>query len=283
MSHGDLNQLALPEPSAVAAFGTLAEPLVAEALAQADAIVRAPSAEGLHQLRVALRRLRSLWWSYRPLLDAGENSRQRELFKSLADTAGKARDYDILIELLQLQRERNGETPPALSEVRHEALDTGREVFSNPDMKALLLDALSQSSEALKASQNRRSLKAFADARVTDSEKQLRKRMRHAAKARKPDVAAFHDVRKAGKKVRYLLELFGPVLSGRHQKTLDRLKKIQKRFGELNDVVASEALLRDNTSLLSAMGDPESTLKWLRKERKRRLRAAAALLRSVPR
>ncbi|TDG16336.1 CHAD domain-containing protein, partial [Paraburkholderia silviterrae] len=105
MSHGDLNQLALPEPSAVAAFGTLAEPLVAEALAQADAIVRAPSAEGLHQLRVALRRLRSLWWSYRPLLDAGENSRQRELFKSLADTAGKARDYDILIELLQLQRE----------------------------------------------------------------------------------------------------------------------------------------------------------------------------------
>ncbi|TDG16337.1 CHAD domain-containing protein, partial [Paraburkholderia silviterrae] len=96
------------------------------------------------------------------------------------------------------------------------------------------------------------SLKAFADARVTDSEKQLRKRMRHAAKARKPDVAAFHGVRKAGKKVRYLLELFGPVLSGRHQKTLDRLKKIQKRFGELNDVVAKR-----ETQLVRAVRLPD--------------------------
>lgn len=279
MSHGDPDQRELPEPSAAAAFATLAEPIVAEVLAQAGTIVSEPSADGLHQLRVALRRLRSLWWAYRPLLDAGENTRQRELFKSLADTAGKARDYDILIELIQLRRERNEKMPPALSEIRQEALDASREVFSNPDMKALLLDALSQTAEALNASQDRRSLSAFANARVMQSEKQLRKRMRRVANARKSEVAAFHGVRKAGKRVRYLLELLGPALSGRHQKALNRLKKIQKRFGELNDVVASEALLRDNTTLLSAVGDPDGTLKWLRKERKRRLRAASALLR----
>jgi CHAD domain-containing protein len=73
------------------------------------------------------------------------------------------------------------------------------------------------------------------------------------------------------------LELFGPVLSGRHQKTLKRLKKIQKRFGELNDVIASEALLRENVGLLNAVGEPEVTLAWFRK---RRMRAAAALLRN---
>lgn len=59
---------------------------------------------------------------------------------------------------------------------------------------------------------------------------------------------------------------------------LNRLKKIQKRLGALNEVVASERLLRDNASLLAAIAEPERTLKWFRKERGRRLRAAATLL-----
>jgi hypothetical protein len=59
------------------------------------------------------------------------------------------------------------------------------------------------------------------------------------------------------------------------------LKKIQKRFGELNDVIASEALLRENVELLKAGGDPEKTLAWFCKERKRRMRAAAAMLRNT--
>lgn len=60
----------------------------------------------------------------------------------------------------------------------------------------------------------------------------------------------------------YLLELFGPILSNWHRKTLGRLKKIQKRFGGLNDVFSSEKLLRGNGSLLSAIDDPEMILNW---------------------
>jgi len=279
MGNGEMHQRELCEPCAEVVFSDIASPIVDKAIEQAKGIAGDPSAEGLHQLRITMRRLRSLWWSYRPLLDVGENTRQRELFRSLADSAGKARDYDILIALLKLRQKDEVALPPEISDARQEALDAGREVLSNPEMKTLLLGALSQTSGALVARQDRQPLQVFSDGRVAASEKQLRKRLRRAAKAKRSDVAAFHDVRKAGKKARYLLELFGPVLSAGHRKTLNRLKKIQKRFGALNDVVASEKLLRDNVPLLAAIAEPERTLKWFEKERERRLRAAAALLR----
>src|SRR5262245_55719011 len=61
-------------------FAALAAPLVDEALAQNASIHADATPESLHQLRVALRRLRSLWWAYRPLLDKAENTRQRALY-----------------------------------------------------------------------------------------------------------------------------------------------------------------------------------------------------------
>lgn len=278
MGNGEMDQR-VRETYAGVAFLDIAPPIVDEAIEQTKEVAIAPSAEGLHQLRITMRRLRSLWWSYRPLLDAGENTRQRDLFKSLANSAGKARDYDILIALLKLQQKDGKVLPPAISAARQEALDAGREVLSNPETKTLLLGALAQTAGALVARQDREPLQIFSEGRVATSEKQLRKQMRRAAKAKGSNLAAFHDVRKSGKKTRYLLELYGPILSGGHRKTLNRLKNIQKRFGALNDVVASEKLLRDNAPLLSAIAEPERTLKWFRKERERRLRAAAALLR----
>ncbi|WP_243751185.1 CHAD domain-containing protein [Paraburkholderia sp. BL10I2N1] len=266
------------DETAETAFAGLAVPLVQEALKQAEGIVNEPSAEGLHQLRVALRRMRSLWWAYRPLLDRGENTRQRALFKFLADAAGKTRDYDILIELLATRSK--ADVPADFAKARQRALEVSRETLSNADMKTLLHNVLAETSRALKATERRRPLHAFSDGRVAVSEKDLTRRIRRAAKARRSDYTAIHDVRKAGKRVRYLLELFGPVLSGQHQKTLKRLKRIQTLLGELNDVVASEALLRENVDLLNAVGDPEQTLAWFRKERKRRMRAAATLLRN---
>jgi CHAD domain-containing protein len=66
-------------------------------------------------------------------------------------------------------------------------------------------------------------------------------------------------------------------LKGGLKQTMKRLKRIQKRFGALNDVVASEALLRDQSALLTGL-DTGAALGWLDKERKRRVRKAAALL-----
>ncbi|ABE35316.1 CHAD domain protein [Paraburkholderia xenovorans LB400] len=270
-------------PSAQAAFASYAAPLVGEAIEYANAVREDASPEALHKLRVSLRRLRSLWWAFEPLLEKGENTRQRALYKYLAAAAGKTRDWDILIELLTKEGNGARDMVPKLQDARVGALATSRETLSNADVKHLLREALSSASKELNTAHERMPLRKFATRRVAASERSLKKRMKRARGAKRSNYAAFHNVRKAGKKLRYLLEFFEPVLSGGRKRTLKRLKQIQKRFGTLNDVVASEMLLRDNIALLAGagVGDTDAALQWLRKERKRRMRAAAGLLRKL--
>ncbi|MFM0041684.1 CHAD domain-containing protein [Paraburkholderia sediminicola] len=268
-------------PSAESAFASYAAPLVDDAIEHASAVREDASPEALHKLRVSLRRLRSLWWAFEPLLDKGENTRQRALYKYLATAAGKTRDWDILIELITQDERVAHDTAPRLQEARGGALATSRETLSNADVKHLLQDALTSAKKELNTAHERVPLQKFVDKRVAVSERSLKKRIKRASHAKRSNYAAFHDVRKAGKKLRYLLEFFEPVLHGNRKRTQKRLKQIQKRFGTLNDVVASEMLLRDNTGLLAGSGDADAALDWLRKERKRRMRAAAGLLRKL--
>jgi CHAD domain-containing protein len=215
------------------------------------------------------------------LLEEGENTRQRALYKYLATAAGKTRDWDILIALLAQESGIARGLTPTLENARGDALATSRETLSNADVKHLLREALSSATRELNTAHERVPLGKFANQRVAASERTLKKRMKRARHAKRSNYTAFHDVRKAGKKLRYLLEFFGPVLKGGRKRTVKRLKQIQKRFGTLNDIVASEMLLRDNAALLASSGDTDAVLQWLKKERKRRMRSAAGLLRTL--
>lgn len=271
--------------SAQAAFVSYAAPLVDHAIEYAGLVREDASPEALHKLRVALRRLRSLWWAFEPLLEKGESTRQRALYQDLANAAGKTRDWDILIELLaQEESETRGGAhgiSPKLQEARSSALASSRETLSNADVKKLLGEALASAAKELDTAHERNPLLQFAAQRVAASERSLKKRMKRARRAKRANYMAFHNVRKAGKKLRYLLEFFEPILAGDHKRVLRRLNQIQKRFGALNDVVASEVLLHDNAALLAGSGDIDAALDWLRKERKRRMRSAAGLLRKL--
>ncbi|WP_233804933.1 CHAD domain-containing protein [Paraburkholderia sp. HP33-1] len=261
------------------AFASYAAPLVDEAIELAGGIRDDASAETLHELRVSLRRLRSLWWAFAPLLDKGENARQRAVYKFLATAAGKTRDWDILIELLAQEDSGAQALLPKLEQARSDTLATSRETLTTADVKRLLRDALAATSEELNAAhESDIALRKFAAERIGASERSLKKRIKRARRAKRSHYEAFHDVRKAGKRLRYLFEFFGPVLRSGHKRMLRRLKKIQKRFGMLNDTVASEALLRDHAPSLANAGDIEAALQWLDRKRKRRLRAASGLL-----
>lgn len=279
------------EAQAESTFAALAAPLVDEALSHNASIHADASPESLHQLRVALRRLRSLWWAYGPLLDRQENTRQRALYRFLADAAGKTRDWDILLELLAGEKNEtneNGEegatcvTPACLREARERALAASRETLVNADIRNVLHGALASTSKELNTAPERHALQKFAAKRVRAAEKSLRKRMRTASRAKRADYDLLHDVRKAGKKVRYLIELFGPVLDDVGQdQSLKRLKKLQQCFGELNDVTASIALLRENTSLFADETEAHAALVFLKERRKACRREAVRLLREA--
>jgi CHAD domain-containing protein len=264
------------EDTAEAGFGKFATPLVHEAITQASTLDHDPDAEVLHKLRVALRRLRTLLWAYRPMLDEDFDNKQRAIYKFLANAAGNTRDWDILIELLtELDEPKLAD---ALRQSRDAAVKTSRETLSHASIKKVLHDALSEANKELNTAHQRTPLKKFAVRRVKAAEGQLRKRMKNASKAKRSEYSSFHEVRKAGKKVRYLLEFFEPLLDKKQRKSMKKLKQLQKRFGALNDVVASRELLQNHLDSLPSGTSTDEAMRSLKKEEKRRAKDAARLL-----
>jgi CHAD domain-containing protein len=257
-------------------FGQLASPLMDEAAKQAAALHESADPEVLHKLRVALRRLRTLFWAYRPLLAEDFDERQRALFKFLATSAGSTRDWDILLELLN-DLDITGLNQP-LQAHRASVLSSSVETIANADVKRVLHDGLKEANHQLNTGPERVPMKRFARKRIDDAQRQLKKRIKRALRAKRSNYAAFHEVRKAGKKVRYLAEFFETDIDIRKHASLKALKRLQKRFGALNDVVASRDLLSTCENELPDGDDTRRALLALKAEQKHRFKAARKVI-----
>lgn len=259
-------------------FSSYAAPLVDQAVAHAAELRENPDAEVLHKLRVALRRLRSLLWAYRPLLDRDLDDKQRALLKHLAGAAGRTRDWDILIELLGDVLEEDQLPIDRLRVARSAVAEESRETLTHAGIQSQLEDAVASSSVALDSAHQSTPLKKFARRRVQSAQKSLHRRMHRASRSKRSDYDSYHEVRKAGKKVRYLLDFFEPLLAKKQLKMTKELKRLQKRFGALNDVVASEELLSANPEIFDKATEIKKAHNALQRERKARALAAGKLL-----
>lgn len=262
--------------SAEGNFEAYANPLVAEALEHASALEDGADAETLHKLRVALRRMRTLLWAYRPILDEKFDDEQRALFKSLANAAGNTRDWDILIGLVK--EGGDGALLDALKKNRNKTAKKSAETLRNSRLDNSLFEAVNEAHRELENAAARTPLRKFARKRVKAAQKQLKRRMHHARRVGSSDYDSYHGVRKAGKKVRYLVEFFEPLLNKEQRKSMKNLKRLQKLFGALNDVVASHELLSAQRASLPRRANAEDALRSLEKEQKHRIKAASKLL-----
>ena len=299
--------------TAAEGFRSLAPALIEAALGRARELENKSDAEDFHKLRIALRRLRSLWWAYEPLLDRQDAELHREQFKRLADAAGKTRDWDVALELFSKKKRTRGsfaELLPALDEQRIRALVLSRAAINPAEVEKILQRALDDALEQLARDDSAIKLTDFADERIRSAEKTLRKRLKQAAKS-DSDYEALHRVRIAGKQVRYMLEFFLPVLDDSHRKTLERMAELQEELGELNDFVASENLIRHHASQIGRktsdrktsegntepgkaaggkdkgagdqgmQGDVDEALRWLKRRKRRRIDRAHKLLKRL--
>jgi CHAD domain-containing protein len=163
---------------------------------------------------VVLRKLRTLFWAYRPLFDRAFADDPGRFFPYLAKTAGRTRDWDILIQWLS--ERHGGESLPldALRAARCDAMKASRAKLADAGIGHALHAALDEASRELAARYGRVALHRFARRRTAEARKSLRKRkrVRRARQAAQSDDASLHDVRKAAKKLRYLVEFFAPSL-----------------------------------------------------------------------
>ncbi|PVX81781.1 CHAD domain-containing protein [Paraburkholderia unamae] len=275
----------LSQSSSIAStFSSLATPVVAEAVQRARALSTTSDVEGFHQLRVAFRKLRALYWAYSPYLGEEATAHATEEFKRLAAVAGGTRDWDIAGALLSAAQASGASVEPlvaAAREKRAQAVAHSQTMIQGDAVEAFLNDALLHAQTALQSRCNDLPIRAFARKRVRLAQRALQKRSRRAARGEATHEEDLHDVRKAGKKLRYLLEFFQPVIKGGHGRTIKTLTAVQNKLGQFNDIAASETLIRSASFSEVPPEVVQQSLQWLEEQKCRRMRAASRRVRAM--
>jgi CHAD domain-containing protein len=275
----------LSKASSIAStFSSLAAPVAAEAVQRARELSTERDPEGFHQLRVAFRKLRALYWAYSPYIGEEATVQATAEFKRLAEVAGCTRDWDIAGDLLRTAQESGASVEllvAAAREKRAQAVAHSQTMIKSDDVEAFLNDALLRAQTTLQSSCSDRPIRAFAEKRVRLAQRTLQKRCKRAARSESADEEGLHDVRKAGKKLRYLLEFFQPIIKGGHGRTIKALTSVQNKLGQFNDIAASEALLRGASFSDVPAEVVQESLKWLEKQKCQRMRAASRRVREI--
>ncbi|MER7701695.1 CHAD domain-containing protein [Kitasatospora sp. NPDC097605] len=229
----------------------------AEVLAGLDEAVRADQPDAVHRMRVACRRLRSAFRTYRRLLAPGAADELVAELRWLAAALGRARDREVLGERLAARaRELPAECGP--ERVAAELERWGRAEYRRvwPEVVAALDSprrrALADGLAALLADPPLRGRAGRAAgpelARVAAREQRRtaeRVRSALAGNGDRDRDAALHDARKAAKRARYAGETAVPVAGGAAERYVERMKAVQEVLGEHQDAVVAAAALRE--------------------------------------
>ncbi len=163
----------------------------------------------------------------------------------------------------------------AAREKRAQAVVHSQTMIKGDKVEGFLNEVLSYAQATLQSNCHDVPIRAFAEERVRLAQRALHKRSCRAARSETAHEEDLHDVRKAGKKLRYLLEFFQPVIKGGHGRVIRKLTTVQNKLGQFNDIAASETLIRD----ASFSGVPpevvEESLRWLEEQKGRRMRDMA--------
>ncbi|WFB09594.1 CYTH and CHAD domain-containing protein [Streptomyces sp. LX-29] len=241
------------------------------AIVTLDPAVRLDTPDSVHRMRVATRRLRSLFRSYAKVLDRGVTDPVGEELKWLAAELGVDRDREVLTERLS---RRLDEVPPALrvGPVRNRlhTWSHARRGGSRRQVIALLdgerylallntLDAL-LAAPPLRPAAARPPRKVLRKAVLRDFAR-LAGRVETAlsAPAGPERDEAVHAARKAAKRTRYAAEAARPALGKPAKRFAQRMTSVQDVLGDHQDSVVARQALTDLSAEAHAAGESAFT------------------------
>jgi CHAD domain-containing protein len=264
--------------SVSAAFEMLSATAASEAVRRVRELNSSSEPEVLHKLRVALRRLRTLWWAFQPLLDKRDARYHRSEFKSLAEAAGKTRDWDVLRAVLI--KDSFESLIKCVDQHRSSAFAFSCRIIANAGVERIVQHAVDVARKQIDAGTVLTPLDEFAAKRAQRAEKMLNMRVKHVVSDGDADFAALHEIRIAGKRLRYSLEFFAPVLDGHYAAKIERLAQVQEHLGNLNDLVTSETLLREYAFQLGEPRVLKKAVRYLEDQQRRQRVIAQDMLRA---
>jgi CHAD domain-containing protein len=196
--------------------------------------------EDLHDLRVAVRRLRAILKVAAPPLDAAWAESLRSELDWLGHALGPVRDLDVMLEHLREQQSRLSAADAAAFELIRVELERERAQSRRSLLNAMrtarytrLLDRLEEAARRPRTRSARPSVQKIAAGQFG----KLRKAVR--ALEPDPDDQALHKVRIKGKRARYAAELAQPATGREATKFVAAAKSFQDVTGAHQDAVVT--------------------------------------------
>ncbi|MBJ7353207.1 MAG: CHAD domain-containing protein [Thermoleophilaceae bacterium] len=224
--------------------------------ANVDGAIAGDDPEALHDLRVAVRRSRTLLKGMPGVFTPADHERFTRELRELQLITGPVRDYDVLLEDLECFIEERPELASESEALRKELMRRRSAARAKLARRlkskrfADLLDAWQATIEALPTTDesdrpdSRTPIGKLSAARIDADRKRFKKLSADAVASGDP--AAVHHARKRGKALRYNLEFFGHLGDKKRSKRLgNRLRKTQDELGAYQDTVVHEAALRE--------------------------------------
>ncbi|TWB07809.1 inorganic triphosphatase YgiF [Rhizobium sp. ERR 1071] len=232
--------------NAAAAFKAIASSCFRHFRLNEDILLYRRNAEALHQARVALRRLRSAFSIFKPMLPDEKPQRLNSELRWLAAVLGEARNVDVL-----LGKAADADLVFKLEAARESTYRDAVDALSSPRARALMLDLL----QWLECGDYHHGNSAMS-AEIPDAlafarralDKQRKKLKKDGSALSKLDDEHRHEVRKDAKKLRYAAEFFASLFDDkrsrrRHAKFLAAMEALQDDLGALNDLVSVPGIL----------------------------------------
>jgi CHAD domain-containing protein len=199
--------------------------------------------EDLHDLRVAVRRLRAILKVAAPPLDEEWADELRDELDWLGDVLGPVRDLDVMLADLRrsdFEEEERRAFAPVLKRLERERTARRRSLLAalKSARYAALLDRLEDAARRPRT----RAARPTPDAVAATAFKKLRKAMDKLDQA--PSDHALHRARIKAKRARYAAELVAPARGKKVAKFLEAAKSFQDVTGEHQDAVVTAERLR---------------------------------------
>ncbi len=275
------------------AFQAIVANCIAQMQANEAGVADSDDVESLHQMRVGLRRLRSVLGLYKDLIIPP--SQMRLDLAWLSAQLGAARDWDVLAystlpAIAGISTEGMAQDEMDIAALKSVAQEQAREkhataskAVKSPRYARLMLGLAARAHGVgwggFGVEADRPALempvREFADGIAGQLQNKLHKRgkrLRHADSI--TEVPARHRLRIAAKKMRYAVEFFQSLYPSRRvQPYVKMLTRLQDEFGQLNDATIATGLLRE---LLLAHPELEAAVSFARGYLAARTEQAAA-------
>jgi inorganic triphosphatase YgiF len=242
--------------SAREAFKTIGFACLSQVINNEPALIRGDP-EGVHQMRVGLRRLRAAMSLFAALLRDRETAAIKDELKWLAGELGPARELEVLVNRVvapMKRHRRRWRGMPSLSqefaERRDAAVARAQEAVQAARFRALTLDLAmwleagmwTNPQDDLVRSRGDLPIEFFASEQLARRWRKVRKKGRLLAQL---DARGRHKLRIQTKKLRYAAEFFALLFTTkrapkRRKQFLPALERLQDGLGDLNDIAVHE-------------------------------------------